>query len=126
MISSVDAVTVRSRVSYKERSTLNSVIAQNRCWNIRVLSFCPLAGEHVSALTTAFCCFAVKLEQVLAMFPYTAQNADELTFYKGSVINVMSKEGDWWKGEMNGKIGMFPSNYVQALSVLPVSTTQCK
>ncbi|KXJ13109.1 Intersectin-1 [Exaiptasia diaphana] len=67
-----------------------------------------------------------KLEQVLAMFPYTAQNQDELTFYKGSVINVISREGDWWKGEMNGQVGMFPSNYVQALSDLPVTTTQCK
>ena len=62
--------------------------------------------------------FSAKLEQVLAMFPYTAQNPDELTFYKGSVINVVSKEGEWWKGEMNGQTGMFPSNYVQPLSDL--------
>ena len=60
------------------------------------------------------------------MFPYTAQNADELTFYKGSVINVLSKEGEWWKGEMNGQTGMFPSNYVQPLSDVKVGTTQCK
>ena len=60
------------------------------------------------------------------MFPYTAQKADELTFYKGSVINVVSKEGEWWKGEMNGQTGMFPSNYVQPLSNLKVGTTQCK
>lgn len=60
------------------------------------------------------------------MFPYTAQNADELTFYKGSVINVVSKDGEWWKGEMNGQTGMFPSNYVQPLSNLQMGTTQCK
>ncbi|XP_068698722.1 intersectin-1-like isoform X2 [Montipora foliosa] len=65
-----------------------------------------------------------KLEQVLAMFPYTALNADELTFYKGSVINVLSKDGEWWKGEMNGQTGMFPSNYVQPLSDMKVGTTQ--
>ena len=70
--------------------------------------------------------YTAKLEQVLAMFPYTAQNADELTFYKGSVINVLSKEGEWWKGEMNGQTGMFPSNYVQPLSDVKVGTTQCK
>lgn len=77
-------------------------------------------------MTRYFAVSAVKLDQVLAMFPYTAQNADELTFYKGSVINVLSKEGEWWKGEMNGQTGMFPSNYVQPLSDLKVSTTQCK
>lgn len=60
------------------------------------------------------------------MFPYTAQKADELTFYKGSVINVMSKDGEWWKGEMNGQTGMFPSNYVQPLSNLQMGTTQCE
>lgn len=56
-----------------------------------------------------------KEEQVLAMFSYTAQNEDELTFYKGSVINVISKDGEWWKGELNGEIGVFPYNYVQSL-----------
>ena len=60
------------------------------------------------------------------MFSYTAQKADELTFFKGSVINVVSKEGEWWKGEMNGQTGMFPSNYVQPLSSLQVGTTQCE
>ncbi|XP_048577434.1 intersectin-1 isoform X3 [Nematostella vectensis] len=65
-----------------------------------------------------------RLEQVLAMFPYTAQKGDELTFYKGSVINVMSKDGEWWKGELNGQVGMFPSNYVQSLGDLPASTKQ--
>lgn len=67
-----------------------------------------------------------KLEQVLAMFPYSGQRDDELTFFKGSVINVMSKEGDWWKGELNGKVGVFPCNYVQPLTNIPVGTTQCK
>ncbi|EDO29744.1 predicted protein, partial [Nematostella vectensis] len=62
--------------------------------------------------------------QVLAMFPYTAQKGDELTFYKGSVFNVMSKDGEWWKGELNGQVGMFPSNYVQSLGDLPASTKQ--
>eukprot|EP00795_Rhopilema_esculentum_P017568 gene17568-9199_t len=61
-------------------------------------------------------------DQVLALFSYTAQNEDELTFYKGSVINVISKESDWWKGELNGQVGMFPYNYVQLLSDLPDST----
>ncbi|XP_066912106.1 intersectin-1-like isoform X2 [Clytia hemisphaerica] len=56
-----------------------------------------------------------KEEQVLAMFSYTAQNEDELTFYKGSVIHVISKDGEWWKGELNGEIGVFPFNYVQIL-----------
>lgn len=71
------------------------------------------------------CFISEILDQVLAMFSYTAQNSDELTFYKGSVITVRSRKGDWWQGELNGKVGVFPNNYVQPLTDLP-KTTQCK
>lgn len=48
------------------------------------------------------------------MYDYTAQNDDELPFGKGQIINVLSREDpDWWKGELNGSIGLFPSNYVK-------------
>lgn len=56
------------------------------------------------------------LEKVVALYKYTAQNADELSFDKDDVIKMISKEEpDWWKGELNGVVGLFPSNYVQVL-----------
>ncbi|XP_062511538.1 intersectin-1-like [Corticium candelabrum] len=61
---------------------------------------------------------------VLAIYSYTAASSDELTFNKGSVITVLSKEGEWWKGELNGTVGVFPSNYVQPLSELQPPSTQ--
>uniref|UniRef100_A0A8C2V9J5 Intersectin-1 n=1 Tax=Chinchilla lanigera TaxID=34839 RepID=A0A8C2V9J5_CHILA len=52
--------------------------------------------------------------QVIGMYDYTAQNDDELAFNKGQIINVLNKEDpDWWKGEANGQVGLFPSNYVK-------------
>ncbi|XP_062866960.1 intersectin-1 isoform X1 [Trichomycterus rosablanca] len=52
--------------------------------------------------------------QVIGMYDYTAQNDDELPFGKGQMINVLSREDpDWWKGELNGSVGLFPSNYVK-------------
>ncbi|XP_038078610.1 intersectin-1-like [Patiria miniata] len=55
--------------------------------------------------------------QVITLYPYVKQNDDELSFQKGIVVNVISKEDkDWWKGELNGATGVFPSNYVQELS----------
>ncbi|XP_030058031.1 intersectin-1 [Microcaecilia unicolor] len=52
--------------------------------------------------------------QVIGMYDYTAQNDDELAFAKGQIINVLNKEDpDWWKGELNGQVGLFPSNYVK-------------
>ncbi|XP_066975773.1 intersectin-1-like isoform X19 [Macrobrachium rosenbergii] len=53
-------------------------------------------------------------EQVEALYPYTAMNEDELTFEAGAIISVIDKEdAAWWKGTINGIIGVFPSNYVQ-------------
>uniref|UniRef100_A0A4W5N4M1 Intersectin-1 n=1 Tax=Hucho hucho TaxID=62062 RepID=A0A4W5N4M1_9TELE len=52
--------------------------------------------------------------QVIGMYDYMAQNDDELPFGKGQIINVLSREDpDWWKGELNGSVGLFPSNYVK-------------
>lgn len=52
--------------------------------------------------------------QVIGMYDYVAQNDDELAFQKGQVINVLNKDDcDWWKGELNGREGLFPSNYVK-------------
>ncbi|XP_023367584.1 intersectin-2 [Otolemur garnettii] len=52
--------------------------------------------------------------QVIAMYDYTASNEDELSFSKGQLINVMSKDDpDWWQGEISGVTGLFPSNYVK-------------
>nr|XP_031841629.1 intersectin-1 isoform X3 [Nomia melanderi] len=57
------------------------------------------------------------VERVMALYPYQAQNEDELSFEKGDVIVVTAKEDTaWWKGELNGVSGVFPSNYVSSMS----------
>ncbi len=61
----------------------------------------------------------------MALFTYTAQNEDELTFHKGSIINVICKDDpDWCKGELNGTTGVFPANYVTPLSEAQQAETQ--
>ncbi|KAF7662105.1 hypothetical protein LDENG_00246270 [Lucifuga dentata] len=51
--------------------------------------------------------------QVIAKYDYTAANKDELSFSKGQLISVLDKnDPDWWKGELNGVTGLFPTNYV--------------
>ncbi|CAN9497539.1 unnamed protein product [Ophioblennius macclurei] len=47
-------------------------------------------------------------------FAYTAERDDELTLVKGSRVVVMEKCSDgWWRGSQAGRVGWFPSNYVQ-------------
>ncbi|XP_060896328.1 intersectin-1 isoform X2 [Labrus mixtus] len=64
--------------------------------------------------------------QVIGMYDYIAQNDDELAFQKGQVITVLSKDDcDWWKGELNGREGLFPSNYVKLTTDTDPSTQWC-
>ncbi|XP_052242477.1 uncharacterized protein LOC127852563 [Dreissena polymorpha] len=54
------------------------------------------------------------LVEVEVEFPYTAEQPDELTIKVGDVIkNVVMEDGGWWEGELNGKKGMFPDNFVK-------------
>ncbi|XP_023150163.2 intersectin-2b isoform X2 [Amphiprion ocellaris] len=56
--------------------------------------------------------------QVIAIYDYTAANQDEMSFTKGQLINVLDKnDPDWWKGEINGIPGLFPTNYVKMTTV---------
>ncbi|XP_055018448.1 intersectin-1 isoform X1 [Boleophthalmus pectinirostris] len=73
----------------------------------------------VMASSTALC-------QVIGMYDYVAQNDDELAFQKGQVITVINKDDcDWWKGELNGREGLFPSNYVKLTTDTDPSTQWC-
>ena len=59
-----------------------------------------------------------KPERGLVLFPYTAQNDDELTLEQGQTILITSREVDdkgWWKGEVDGKTGLFPENFVKRI-----------
>ena len=63
------------------------------------------------------CIASCLVDQVVAKYTYQAQQEDELSFTKGVVINVLSREDpEWWQGELDGKVGVFPFNYVSSLT----------
>ncbi|KDR16429.1 CD2-associated protein [Zootermopsis nevadensis] len=50
------------------------------------------------------------------LFPYEAANEDELTLKEGDLIILLSREvadKGWWRGELRGKVGVFPDNFVE-------------
>ncbi|KAJ8363210.1 hypothetical protein SKAU_G00120410 [Synaphobranchus kaupii] len=50
--------------------------------------------------------------QVKAVYDFRAEEADELAFSVGDVIEVLDRsDPSWWKGRLRGKCGLFPSNY---------------
>ncbi|XP_010282922.1 PREDICTED: neutrophil cytosol factor 2 [Phaethon lepturus] len=55
--------------------------------------------------------------QVVAQYNYEATQPEDLEFQAGDVILVLSKVNeDWLEGQCNGKIGIFPSAFVQNCS----------
>ncbi|XP_031690946.1 SH3 domain-containing kinase-binding protein 1-like isoform X8 [Oncorhynchus kisutch] len=57
-----------------------------------------------------------------ASFSYAPQNEDELELKIGDVIHILGEvEEGWWQGSLNGKTGMFPSNFTRELEDTPPS-----
>ena len=58
-------------------------------------------------------CFHVVIAKV--MFDRDAGCDDELSLREGELVEVLDQLEDdgWWKGLLNGKVGLFPSNYVK-------------
>ncbi|XP_056284917.1 CD2-associated protein [Pseudoliparis swirei] len=52
-------------------------------------------------------------------FAFEATNEDELTIKEGDILHILSKdtgEPGWWRGEIGGKDGVFPDNFVDLVS----------
>lgn len=59
----------------------------------------------------------------IVKYNYKSQQSDEISLSKGSEIQVLEKSDDgWWKGNLSGKIGWFPSNYVVEQSQNPLDS----
>ncbi|MGZ6330812.1 MAG: SH3 domain-containing protein, partial [Parachlamydiaceae bacterium] len=62
------------------------------------------------------------MEKAQALYDFTGHDSSTLSFKKGDIIHIIEKKGDWWKGELNGKTGYVPSNFMQLIQVLaPIS-----
>ncbi|XP_076583596.1 GRB2-related adapter protein-like [Chaetodon auriga] len=55
--------------------------------------------------------------EAVALFSFTASEADEISFHKGDIIKVTEMEDDscWFTAEIRGKRGYVPENYISLL-----------
>ncbi|NXP16642.1 ABI3 protein, partial [Scytalopus superciliaris] len=54
------------------------------------------------------------LEKVVALYPYTRQKDNELSFQPGALLFVTRRYSDGWcEGVMGEEVGFFPGNYVE-------------
>ncbi|XP_048258428.1 SH3 domain-containing kinase-binding protein 1-like isoform X8 [Haliotis rufescens] len=59
-----------------------------------------------------------KVNRAVVRFSYTAEQPDELSLKEGETISVLDtklEDEGWWKGEVNGKVGVFPDNFVELI-----------
>ncbi|KAJ8949979.1 hypothetical protein NQ318_002388 [Aromia moschata] len=83
---------------------------------VKVLNSSGKISGRTTPVSTTRMQQEVVIDKVVALYPYTASNPDELTFSKDDIISVTAREEEaWWKGELNGVSGVFPSNYVTPL-----------
>ncbi|XP_061778293.1 guanine nucleotide exchange factor VAV3 isoform X2 [Nerophis ophidion] len=51
----------------------------------------------------------------IARYDFSSRDTRELSLQEGDVVKIYTKSGanGWWRGEVNGRIGWFPSTYVE-------------
>lgn len=58
---------------------------------------------------------------VKALYDYEGTSEEELSFVEGTIIRILRKDENgiddgFWEGEVNGRVGVFPSLVVEELS----------
>uniref|UniRef100_A0A8C4S294 Osteoclast-stimulating factor 1 n=1 Tax=Erpetoichthys calabaricus TaxID=27687 RepID=A0A8C4S294_ERPCA len=97
-----------------EKKNSNTMGKKNKSEQTQIHTHTPSRSNEVIALTTLS-----PLKYCKVLFPYEAQNEDELTIKEGDIITILWKDctdAGWWQGELNGKRGLFPDNFVKILS----------
>lgn len=56
-------------------------------------------------------------EFCIALYDYNSEVPEDLIFCQGDTIKIKESSGDWWEGEIDGRRGIFPKNYVATYKV---------
>ncbi|XP_051525320.1 vinexin-like isoform X2 [Myxocyprinus asiaticus] len=57
-----------------------------------------------------------KMKAARAKFNFQAQSSKELTIQKGDVVYIHRQvDGNWYEGEHHGRVGIFPTSYVEII-----------
>ncbi|XP_028319490.1 guanine nucleotide exchange factor VAV2 isoform X5 [Gouania willdenowi] len=105
----------KSRERSLPRVSIRSPVASCASYNF---SFLSPQGLNFSSQSSApfWSVFTPRvISTAVARYNFAARDMRELSLREGNIVKIYSKIGGdqgWWKGEANGRIGWFPSTYV--------------
>ncbi|XP_056248338.1 guanine nucleotide exchange factor VAV3-like isoform X1 [Seriola aureovittata] len=75
----------------------------------------PSNGNMPRAITTAGSVFSPRVVGIaVARYDFSSRDTRELSLLQGDIIKIYTKmSSGWWKGEVDGRVGWFPSTYVE-------------
>ncbi|KAL7020055.1 hypothetical protein ACKWTF_011363 [Chironomus riparius] len=120
----VEVIESTSPINANHKTTINNTIIQNKINNNRssLTNSREDLGHNQSGDSSID---SVPIlppkpirEQCRVLYAYAPVNEDELKLNEGDIITIVTKDlpdKGWWKGELRGKIGVFPDNFVTSL-----------
>ncbi|MGH0156634.1 UNVERIFIED_CONTAM: hypothetical protein FKN15_039843 [Acipenser sinensis] len=101
----------------RERGNVASLVQRMSTYGFPAGAFQP-HSNHKSFKRKNVLFAGSKKRQCRVVFEYLPQNEDELELKVGDVVDINEEvEEGWWSGTMNGKSGLFPSNFVKEIEV---------
>ncbi|XP_029930992.1 guanine nucleotide exchange factor VAV3-like isoform X2 [Myripristis murdjan] len=75
----------------------------------------PSNGNMPRAITKAGSVFSPRVVGIaVARYDFSSRDTRELSLLEGDIVKIYSKmPNGWWRGEVNGRVGWFPSTYVE-------------
>ena len=91
--------------------------------NMAAYQYCPRKRTSVEAQSPARSSSSLSrpvinnmTQRATALYDFNGTEADDLSFTTGDVMDIEdSSDPGWWRGRINGRSGMFPSNYVELM-----------
>ncbi|XP_070504190.1 CD2-associated protein-like isoform X3 [Chironomus tepperi] len=123
----VEVIESTSPINANHKTSLNNTIIQNKINNNRssLTNSREDLGHNQSGGNNDSTTDSVPIlppkpirEQCRVLYAYAPVNEDELKLNEGDIITIVTKDlpdKGWWKGELKGKIGVFPDNFVTSL-----------
>lgn len=85
--------------------------------NTALPSTTPVSASTTPSISSASAQESIPVvTRVRALHTFEPSEAGELAFEKGDIIKVVDRGyKDWWRGQLKGRTGIFPVNYVEPL-----------